>query len=430
MTIKNSTIFNFRNLGPTVFKVNTSNKQIILPPEAQGLTLTAEEKKSIYNQAGLTDTGGTPAASSNNAQQNNRAATTPGSESTPAQPTPSPLNPVGIEDRLKLKNPLSYPSDLSSQQTYIQFTSYDYSTVSRTTTDIFNVANNAFVKALSGEAVKVKAFSSDIINLYVPPGITVRYGADWGTGSLGATGASYLRGGQGIQGVLDTAGNLVTSAIQTGTQLGADQLASALSSVPNFSATGQQLIGLTTGLIFNSNEFSTFSKIPMRDFTYSFLMVARSKPESVTINQIINCFKLGMMPFSKTGIQNDITGSTGTAQNQARPAILKYPKLWLIKYKVGDNTDNPYLPISKFCALTNLSVNYTPNSVFTTLTDNSIPAIQIDLSFKELTPLVGDEILSPGTLNAPGVQLGEGLESPQFSENAIDSSYNIKGATF
>ena len=80
------------------------------------------------------------------------------------------------------------------------------------------------------------------------------------------------------------------------------------------------------------------------------------------------------------------------------------------------------IPRTKFCALTNVKVNYTPNNTLTVVgeTYNEIPAINMSLSFLELTPLTGDQIINPGVLNYPDKNIGG------INENAE----TVKGGAF
>ena len=335
--------------------------------------------------------------------------------------TGSPGNPIIeidkrlVSDQLDLK----YPLDLSANQTCIRFTSYDFKTVQKTTNDIYNVG--AKISSLSDilstatGAIEPIPYPTDKIKLYVPPNINVGYGANWGEASLGALGASGSGGG----GLLGTLQEALGGAVRGITQTSINELVSKMSDIPDFNATGEQLIGLTTGLVFNKNEFSTFSNMQLRTFNYSFLMVARSEKEKNKINRIINTFKISMHPAGPSiGANGKITssgGGTNTFTATARPPILKYPKLWTIEYCIGDSDkNNQYLPKTKFCAITGLNINYTPNSIFTTLTDGAIPAIQMDISFKELTPLIADQLIDGGLLGGP------------FAGSGVDENYNPK----
>lgn len=320
---------------------------------------------------------------------------------------------LNISKKLK-GQPLKYPQNLNKNfrdfQSFIRFKSYDFSEV-QSSQEIYSVGNSGIFKlfedsitTITGSMPKMK-YSNDQIDLYVPSGINVGYGANWGEASLGAIPAT----GEKQDGFDIT--NYLESFFQgfgTGfSKKALDTLATTMSSgsIPGFSATGDDLLGLTTGLVFNQNSFSTFQNIKVRTFNYSFIFVARNTAEKNNINRIINVFKIAMHPAgttlgaSGTATSNNGGGST-TFTAVPRPPILKYPKLWTIEYRVRSGI-NKFLPRTKFCALTDVAINYTPNGAFSALIDGQPIAVQMDINFKELTPLIADQIVTGDLLGAP-----------------------------
>lgn len=339
--------------------------------------------------------------------------------------------------RLGPKQTLKYPFDLNisntGKQTYINFQSYNFNDIQKTS-EIYNIGNsditklgkNVLVGATGSLEVGKIPYPSNSILLYVPPGINVNYGASWGEASLGAVGAQSGSTGNDIT---DAIARLFTSGISSGAQASLYALASKMQTIPGFSAEGRDVFGLATGLVFNENRFSTFNNIRLRTFDYSFILVARSQSEMNEIQKIINTFKVAMHPI---GLSN---GQSGTIQSNsggstsfnpvARPPILQYPKLWTITYFIGDKT-NRFIPKTKFCALTSLNLNYSPNSAFTTLTNGEVPAIQMDISFQELTTLTADQIIDGSILNGEGQ---DGLKI--FTDTGITENYLPQaGGTF
>lgn len=364
----------------------------------------AAEKSRVYQGFNLNSDGTARAAT---------APTTQGNGTTGAGSTT--ISGVRLELKTKLSGvSLSYPPNLhdtKNKQTYLRFKSYDFSTL-QASNQVYNPGDlGSFLSgAISNVAISTTSsavanipYSEDTIDLYVPPGINIGYGANWGESTLGAIGAQ--RSASTVNGnFLDQFASSFSSLLGAGNQAllqgGLNAISDALKNVPGFTAGPNDIFGLLTGLVFNENRFSTFTDIPTRTFDYSFILVARSKNEMKDINRIINVFKIAMHPAGLTlGYTGTAGGENSTADKKpfgavARPPILKYPKLWTIEYFIGDK-ENRFLPKTKFCAITRINVNYTPNSVFTTLIDGEIPAIQLDLSFKELTPLFADEILDP-----------------------------------
>jgi len=121
------------------------------------------------------------------------------------------------------------------------------------------------------------------------------------------------------------------------------------------------------GQILNPNLELIFTGPTLRTFTFTFKMTPREKSESDAIRGIINFFKSNMAPRS-----SDL--------------FMKRPQYFNIKYMgKGAASINK---IKEKCALTNFSVNYTPdNSYMTYEQDGSMTAYQLTLEFSETSPL-------------------------------------------
>ena len=75
------------------------------------------------------------------------------------------------------------------------------------------------------------------------------------------------------------------------------------------------------------------------------------------------------------------TGSIGGSG-----VFLKTPNVFELRYKKGGR-EHPFLHKFKQCFLTNISVNYTGEGVYTTYDDATPVSMTIDLTFKELEPI-------------------------------------------
>ena len=135
------------------------------------------------------------------------------------------------------------------------------------------------------------------------------------------------------------------------------------------------LLARQTGQIFNPNMELLFNGPTLRSFSFSFKMTPRSPSEAQECKNIIRSFKSNMAPKTKN------TGSVGGSG-----VFLKTPNVFELRYKKG-NGDHPFLHKFKQCFLTNVSVNYTGEGVYTTYDDATPVSMQIDLSFKELEPI-------------------------------------------
>ena len=135
------------------------------------------------------------------------------------------------------------------------------------------------------------------------------------------------------------------------------------------------LLARQTGQIFNPNMELLFNGPTLRSFSFSFKMTPRSPEEAQECKNIIRSFKSNMAPKTKN------TGSIGGSG-----MFLKTPNVFELLYKKGGR-DHPFLHRFKQCFLTNVSVNYTGEGVYTTYDDATPVSMQIDLSFKELEPI-------------------------------------------
>ena len=135
------------------------------------------------------------------------------------------------------------------------------------------------------------------------------------------------------------------------------------------------LLARQTGQIFNPNMELLFNGPTLRSFNFSFKMTPRSSSEAQECKNIIRSFKSNMAPKTK---------NTGTLGGSGM--FLKTPNVFELRYKKG-NSDHPFLHKFKQCFLTNVSVNYTGEGVYTTYDDATPVSMQIDLSFKELEPI-------------------------------------------
>ena len=145
------------------------------------------------------------------------------------------------------------------------------------------------------------------------------------------------------------------------------------------------------GMAPNENAIQMFSKMGMREFSFTFTFASRNSKESQDVQTIIEWFKRGMHPSSSNG--------KGSA------VMLKFPDVFVLEpmFMPVDETVNhdgttklecadepiqhPMMPKTKICALTSLTVNTTPMSAINTIFDGSIPLVTVELNFSETTAL-------------------------------------------
>jgi len=135
----------------------------------------------------------------------------------------------------------------------------------------------------------------------------------------------------------------------------------------------------TSGRVLNPNAEVLFQGPVIRDFSFSFTMIARDKNEGEEIRKIIRFLKLGMAPkFRST-------------------TFLTNPDVFLLEYRSGNsvlNTVNRFNPGG--LALQTMSVDYSPNGYWSAYRDSQPVQLKMDLSFTELRPIYqGDQQMTP-----------------------------------
>ena len=136
----------------------------------------------------------------------------------------------------------------------------------------------------------------------------------------------------------------------------------------------------TGGRVLNPNAEMLFQGPVIRDFSFEFQMIARSRKEGDEIRRIIRFLKLGMAPkFENIG-------------------FLANPDVFKLEYKNGPKgllkTVNRFNPGG--LALTTLKTDYAPNGYWAAYTDSQPVAIKLSLAFTELRPIYeGDQEATP-----------------------------------
>ena len=134
------------------------------------------------------------------------------------------------------------------------------------------------------------------------------------------------------------------------------------------------------GKVLNPNAEMLFQGPVIRDFGFSFIMIARSQEEGTMIRSIIRELKLGMAPkFRST-------------------TFLTNPDVFMLDYRNGNGTLNT---VNRFSpgglALTTMRVDYAPNGYWSAYRDSQPVAVKMDLDFTELRPIYeGDQMAIEG----------------------------------
>ena len=247
------------------------------------------------------------------------------------------------------------------------------------------------------------------VALYMPPdALKTSYTQAIGDVDMGGfialAGAQGVGGGAGALagGNFGTAGNEALAAFNKikGGVTGdgkVDVIKGLMSSMGKAAATGAlarvagtgagQAISRATGQIINPHKAVVYQGPGgFRTFSYTFVMVPKSKQEAKEIFNIVRFFKLRMHP-----------GVGGAGINDMSSQTLSYPDEFEIKYYVnntvvdGSNFNKPLFKIHN-CFMTEIGVDYTTSGLVSFMDDEQPLTTTISLSFKETQLITKSDI--------------------------------------
>ena len=184
----------------------------------------------------------------------------------------------------------------------------------------------------------------------------------------------------GIEGKIGKPLREISDDIQKSTEALKDAVGFAFADAAT--GTGGQLLTRQTGAIINPNIELLFNSPQLREFSFDFILAPREKNEAEEVIKIIRFFKQGMAPI----------------RDDSR-LFLKSPHTFEVEFlkRVTDergvvvSETNPFIGKKKECALTNVSVDYTPNGTYSTYDDGVMTAYKMSLTFKELEAVYNDD---------------------------------------
>ncbi len=124
------------------------------------------------------------------------------------------------------------------------------------------------------------------------------------------------------------------------------------------------------GGVVNNNTELLFNGPKLRSFNFTFRLSPRSAPEAMEVKKIIRFFKQGASPKKGKNFM-----------------FIKSPHTFFINYYEAGGESHPWLNSFKECALSGVSVQYTPDGQYSTFPDGAMTSYSLQLSFKELEPV-------------------------------------------
>ena len=278
---------------------------------------------------------------------------------------------------------LSYPMDLDRSQDYLEIERFKYKRSVKKT--------NSNQSGPGANDIKGSSLGTIILPM---PKVSDSTGAQWGKSELNVFGAALLGAGSNIfnldresspdsnaVGNLDeqlrklnkinkkTAGKgLEMGEFKGGLIAGGAMVAEKTMNFLGQNVTADQILARSRGQILNPNAELLFSGPVLRQFSFTFLLLARSKREGSEIRKIIRTFKEGAVP------------------KHVNDALLTNPDIWQLTYK---RNDRELKTVNKFGAmgLTTITVDYAPEGFWTAYEDSQPVACRLNLEFGEVRPL-------------------------------------------
>mgnify|MGYP001435755226 CR=1 FL=1 len=288
-------------------------------------------------------------------------------------------------------------------------TSYDSLTGAQT----YNKYNSVQYEAYQG---------APVIMMYMPEDISTGYGTDWSGKTFTNTAADVLATAgslnQGQGGAAAAAvKSMINRAARGGATMGAESLSGLINNMPGglggAGVSTEDVLQGVAGVVLNPNTELMFTGFNLRNFTLKFKMSPRNPAESAIIKQIIGNFKHVSLPtlgatadsqldfsnnflkgFSKEPAEGEGTDGQPAADGldgQSNANYIGVPGLCQVTFMQGGKP-NPNLPLWKVAAITDVSVNYTPDGTYATYADGTPVSYELSLSFVETKLIFNQDI--------------------------------------
>ncbi len=387
--------------------LNTAARQNGAKTLEKGGGITSQQALQAYHIAQSTDPTTfqqiPPVLTSTQSTIASPPAATPAATTATPDPEPTPISSENLNDFNNIKsgtytskngnNVFRYPLSQSKESTY------DYLKV-----DVVEYVRSSLISSDSNSLALARPsqrLGNSLATVILPmqPNISDSNGVSWNEDQLNAIQGAFASTAYGAIKAAET-GNfkatmdtLANGLIDNADKLLSDPgMSSLIAGYFAGQAVGTNVIGRATGAVINNNLELLFHGPKLRTFRYSYKFTPRNKEEAEEVRSIIKLFKREMAPaLSDTGL------------------FLQTPNVFRLKYIYngdGGEADNqhPYLNLIKPCALTNFSVNYTPDGTYMTYANGgSMTSYQVDMEFSELEPIYKNDYDSTISPQTPGM---------------------------
>ena len=302
-----------------------------------------------------------------------------------------------------------YPSDIAKDESdYMMFKFYEYvppfgNDAQSQLTEIFDPETNkntqlvnqtlgAYNSSVAFSAKEAEGYKTII--LYMPEDIGDAFSAGWQGKSFGNISAGIISSTAGADDFIDSLGKLKNTADgalnRLGTNAAAESITKLATSITGDTITTGDVFSSAKGVIRNPNTEVLFQNMNLRTFDHSFKMSPYNRTDEENIQTIIKEFKRAMLPSYSIG-DTDLTLSNAPNSADIDAAFIRVPKLVQVSYMRGGQ-QHQMLPKYKLCALTDVSVGYTPDNNYATFANGGPVAYELKLNFLETKLIYSEEI--------------------------------------
>ena len=302
---------------------------------------------------------------------------------------------------------VKYPNDMISSETdYMMFKFYEYvppfgSEVERPRDNFFdpeskksksqvlNQTLGAYNSSVSFSAKEAEGYKTII--LYMPEDIGDAFSAGWQGKAFGNISAGIISSTAGSKNFINAIGKLKDTSggalKRLQTNAAAEAITNLAGSITGDQITASDVFSSAKGVIRNPNTEVLFQNMNLRTFDHSFKMSPYNRKDEENIQTIIKEFKRAMLPSYSIGKTDLANGNSA----EVDAAFIKVPKLVQVTYMRG-GSQHTHLPKYKLCALTDVSVGYTPDNNYATFRSGGPVAYELKLNFLETKLIYSEEI--------------------------------------
>lgn len=155
-------------------------------------------------------------------------------------------------------------------------------------------------------------------------------------------------------------------------------------------------VGAISGRVLNPRLEKLFQTKGIRDFNFSWDFYPRNAEEVANIRDIVETFRYHSHPAIS---KSSDSGSGDDEAVASTKIMLRVPAEFEVRFMSSSNSpdsigyeENPYIPKIGRCVVTNITIDYSPNGVFSTFGDNAPTAISFSISVSEVSQMTRETV--------------------------------------